>query len=188
MNLVLIFGPPAVGKMTVGQELARLTGYKLLFNTMAADLLLDIFPRDTPEFGMLRSEIQTRIVEEAAKAEIDLIHTAVWALNSAADTAVMRARQEVAARHGATVHLVELCAPLDIRLERNRHEDRWRQKPKQQQTLTDDVMRSLESQWQMNSLGEFDRHPRYIRIDNSSMPAEDAAWRICRSFGFPISS
>jgi adenylate kinase family enzyme len=187
MNFVLIFGPPAVGKTTVGQELTRLTGYKLLYNTMAADLLLDIFPRDAPEFGTLRSEIQTRIVEEAARAEIDLVHTTVWALDNPADTAVMRARQEVATRHGATVHLVELCAPLEVRLERNRHEDRTRQKPKQQQTLTDDVMRSLE-RWRMNSLGEFDRHPHYIRIDNTKMPAEDAAWRICQSFGFPVVS
>jgi shikimate kinase len=32
MNFIVIFGPPAVGKMTVGQELARLTGYKLFHN------------------------------------------------------------------------------------------------------------------------------------------------------------
>ncbi len=188
MNFVQIFGPPAVGKMTVGQELARLTGYKLLCNAMPADLLIDIFPREAPAFGTLLSEFQTRIVEEAARAGIDLIHTAVWALDSVADTASMRARQEAAARHGAAVHLVELCAPLDVRLERNRHEDRARQKPKQQQTLTDEILNELETRWRMNSMGELDRHPRYIRIDNSTVPAEDAAWRICQAFGFAVVS
>jgi adenylate kinase family enzyme len=29
MHFVLIFGPPAVGKMTVGHEVARRTGFKL---------------------------------------------------------------------------------------------------------------------------------------------------------------
>jgi len=188
MNFVLIFGPPAVGKTTVGQELARLTGYKLLYNTMTAEMLLEIFPRGTHEFGALNSEFQTRIVEEAAKAGTSLINTAAWAFDSAADTAVMRTRQDVATRHGAAVHLVELCAPLDVRLERNRHENRARQKPRQQETLTDEVLAELDERWRMNSLGEFAKHPRYIRIENSRMPAEDAAWRICQSFGFPVVS
>jgi len=29
MHLVMLFGPPAAGKMTVGAEIARPTGYKL---------------------------------------------------------------------------------------------------------------------------------------------------------------
>ena len=33
MKLILIFGPQAVGKMTVGQELATLTGLKFFITT-----------------------------------------------------------------------------------------------------------------------------------------------------------
>ena len=33
-NLVQIIGPQAVGKMTVGQELSKITGYKLFYNHM----------------------------------------------------------------------------------------------------------------------------------------------------------
>lgn len=39
MKLVLIFGPQAVGKMTVGQELAKITGLKLFHNHMTIDLV-----------------------------------------------------------------------------------------------------------------------------------------------------
>ena len=39
MKLVLIFGPQAVGKMTVGQELAKKTGLKLFHNHMTIELL-----------------------------------------------------------------------------------------------------------------------------------------------------
>jgi cytidylate kinase len=184
MDFVQIIGPPAVGKMTVGQELARLTGYKLLYNTMTADLLIDIFPRGTPQFGRLLSEIQTRIVEEAAKAGVSIINTAVWAMDSEGDTRVMEARQDAATRHGGTVYLVELYAPLDVRLDRNRHEHRARHKPKQQRTLTDEIMGDMETTWRMSSAGELDGRPRYLRIDNTEVPAAEAAQRICDAFGF----
>lgn len=39
MKFVLIFGPQAVGKMTVGQELAKITGLKLFHNHMTIDLV-----------------------------------------------------------------------------------------------------------------------------------------------------
>lgn len=37
MHLVVIFGPPAVGKMTVGHEPAKLTGFKLFHNHMSVE-------------------------------------------------------------------------------------------------------------------------------------------------------
>lgn len=39
MKLVIIFGPQAVGKMTVGQELEKLTGLKLFHNHMTIELV-----------------------------------------------------------------------------------------------------------------------------------------------------
>ncbi len=43
MKFVLLFGPQAVGKMTVGQELERLTGLKLFHNHMTIDLVAPFF-------------------------------------------------------------------------------------------------------------------------------------------------
>ena len=40
MHFVFVFGPPAVGKMTVGRELAARTGYKLLHNHMTVEPVL----------------------------------------------------------------------------------------------------------------------------------------------------
>ena len=34
MNFVVIFGPVAVGKMTVGQELEKITDLKLFYNIL----------------------------------------------------------------------------------------------------------------------------------------------------------
>ena len=49
MKLVYIFGPQAVGKMTVGQELAKITGLNLFHNHMTIDLVSNFFPYNSPE-------------------------------------------------------------------------------------------------------------------------------------------
>jgi len=49
MKFVLIFGPHAVGKMTVGQELAGITGLKLFHNHMTIDLVANFFSYGTEQ-------------------------------------------------------------------------------------------------------------------------------------------
>ncbi len=54
-KLVLICGPQAVGKMTVGQELTKITDLKLFHNHMTIELLLQIFEHKSKEFKELNS-------------------------------------------------------------------------------------------------------------------------------------
>lgn len=42
-KLIIITGPQAVGKMTVGQELSRMTNFKLFHNHMSIDLVNHFF-------------------------------------------------------------------------------------------------------------------------------------------------
>ena len=42
MKFIIITGPQAVGKMTVGQELVKITNLKLLHNHMTIELLTKI--------------------------------------------------------------------------------------------------------------------------------------------------
>ena len=43
MKFVIIVGPHAVGKMTVGQELEKITGLKLFHNHMTIELVSPFF-------------------------------------------------------------------------------------------------------------------------------------------------
>ena len=43
MKLVFLFGDGAVGKMTVGQELAKRTGLRLFHNHMTIEPVIEIF-------------------------------------------------------------------------------------------------------------------------------------------------
>lgn len=38
MEFVLLYGPPAIGKLTIAKELQKLKGYKLLHNHLVVDL------------------------------------------------------------------------------------------------------------------------------------------------------
>lgn len=51
MKLIFLYGPPAVGKFTVGKVLVKLTGYKLFHNQLTSDLVESIFDRGVEPFS-----------------------------------------------------------------------------------------------------------------------------------------
>src|SRR5688500_19972159 len=85
-TLVIIFGPPAVGKMTVGDALERRTGLRLFHNHHTIDLALRFFEYGTPPFNRLVSEFRTRIFEEVASSPLPgMVFTYVWAFEDESD-------------------------------------------------------------------------------------------------------
>ena len=42
MRLVVLYGPPGVGKLTVGTELSELTGFKLFHNHLTVNLVTSV--------------------------------------------------------------------------------------------------------------------------------------------------
>lgn len=79
MTFVLLYGPPAVGKLTVAKELAKLTGFKVFHNHLSIDLVETVFPRGTPSFGRVGKAIRELVFEEAARENVSLIFTYVYA-------------------------------------------------------------------------------------------------------------
>lgn len=67
MKLVLIYGPPGAGKLTVAQELQKVTSFKLLHNHLVTDLCETIFEFGTPTRADLNLSIRSTVVEVAAK-------------------------------------------------------------------------------------------------------------------------
>ncbi len=79
MKLIFFYGAPAVGKLTVARELARLTGFKVFHNHLSIDCIEPIFDFGTPSFFRLIELIRAETVAEAARENVNLIskHTTV---------------------------------------------------------------------------------------------------------------
>jgi len=190
MDLVIVLGPPAVGKMTVGMELERLTGLRLFHNHMTIDLVLRFFPFGTPAFQRLLSEFRTRIFEEVAASDLPgLIFTYVWALEDPGDRSHVDRLCEIFPARGARIHFAELSATLDARLLRNETELRLAEKrPKRDLERSKRHLLDAEEKHRLNSDGDFFYPDRHLRIDNTHLAPDEAARRIAEHFGIPMRS
>lgn len=186
-TLLVIFGPVAVGKMTVGQVVCEKTGYKLFHNHMTIDTLTPVFDFGTRPFGTLVLEFRYRVIEEAAKSQLPgLVHTCAWAFQEGCgDTAYMGRIEDLVESHGGKVCFVELQASQEIRKERNVSENRKKHKPGNVARGADGLV-EFERSHQLDSMGHFPFPENYLRIDNDHLSAEDAAARICQYFGLPL--
>ena len=187
-TLVFIVGPPAVGKMTVGHSLARVTGFKLFHNHHTIDLALRFFPFGSPPFQRIVGEFRRRIFEEvAASALPGLIFTYVWAFDHASDDAAVAELAAIFSARGGRLVYVELECALDERLRRNETEFRLSEKPfKRDLARSRQQLMEFETKYQLNSRGKYDGRADYFRLDNSLLSADEVAGRIIEHFGLPI--
>src|ERR1041385_9329433 len=116
MNFILIFGPQAVGKMTVGQHLAKRLAYKLFHNHVTIDFLTPHFEFGTPSFLRLLNLLRLEMLKEAAESGYPgVVATAVWNFEHATDKAAIDKWLAAGRTSGGEVCLVELEAGLEVR-------------------------------------------------------------------------
>ena len=186
MSLILIIGPQAVGKMTVGQELAKLTGLKLFHNHMSIDLVSQFFSYSSETGRDLVSRIRWDILSAVADSDLDgLIFTVVCAFDLPSDRAYLDKISQLFEGAGRPVYIVELEATLETRVARNATLHRLRHKPvKRDVERFEAELRRTAQKHRLNSdVGEIEGE-NYLRIDNTDMPAPVAAQRIKAHFGF----
>lgn len=111
MKLVVLYGPPAVGKLTVAQEVSRLTGFKLFHNHLSWNVVTSVFEWRSEPFNRALLEIRQLMFREAAQADIDLLFTFVY---SASRADVAQSYFASVEDHGGTVCLVRLTAPRTV--------------------------------------------------------------------------
>jgi len=186
MNFLIIFGPPAVGKMTVGYELAKLTGMKVFHNHMTIDLILEFFPYGSEKFSKLVSEFRQRIFEEVATSDLPgMIFTYVWALDQPGDKEQIDSYCQIFKHRGANVYFVELEANLEQRLERNKGEFRLSKKSSKRDTSRSEKnLLQTEEQYKMNTDDNFFYKENYVKINNTELSPEETAQKIVEAFRF----
>lgn len=175
MKLVLLFGNGAVGKMTVGQELAQMTGLKLFHNHMTIEPVIEIFGTyNHPVVNRMREVV----FEEFAKSDnYGMIFTYMWAFDQPSDWEYVERVKKIFS--GAEVYYVELVADQATRLERNKTENRLKHKPsKRDVEASDNRLISDDKKYRCESLPGEIAFENYLRIDNTNLSPEEAAKRI----------
>ncbi|WP_093060372.1 AAA family ATPase [Psychrobacillus sp. OK028] len=182
-KFVFIFGPQAVGKMTVGHELAKVTGLKLFHNHMTIDLLEPLFGY-SPEMWRLTHLFRQEIFNSFSKSDnYGMIFTKVWYFDKKEDWHEIENICQTVVSQGADIYFIELEAKVEERLKRNKTPHRLEHKPtkrnikQSEQHLLDTLVSS-----RLNSYENEIEKENYLRIDNTYLSAEVVAKIIIKEF------
>ena len=185
-TLVIIIGPHAVGKMTVGQELARITDLRLFHNHMSIELSRKLFLHEEKEWSVLNESIRKTVFELFAKGDFPgLIFTYMCAFDLQSEFDYLQNVIDLFQSNGASCYVVELCADFEERLVRNKSENRLLHKEsKRDLAWSEAEMRKTSEKYRLNSYdGETLPFENYLKIDNTHLPPDEVAKRICEHFG-----
>ena len=183
MKLVIITGPHAVGKMTVGQALSRITPMKLFHNHMTIEPVIELFGAYN---GAVTERLRQVVFEEFAKTDnYGLIFTFMWAFDMQSDWDYLEQVKSIFGLEEQDIYYVELIAPQEVRLQRNATENRLRHKASKR-NIEDSNARLLrdDANYRCVSLPGEIAFPNYLRLENADITPEEAARIIKDHFGF----
>jgi len=180
MKLVVIIGAGAVGKMTVGQELAKITDLRLYHGHMDIELVLEIFGKRV-EAGHRIREV---IFEEFAKSDLyGMIFTFMWAFDHQSEWDYIDRLVDIFRREGADIYYVELVASQETRLARNATENRLQNKASKRDIEASNArMLNEDTNYRLVSYDGEIPFENYVKIDNSNLPPDVVAKMIKDNF------
>lgn len=187
-TLVIIIGPHAVGKMTVGQELAKITDLRLFHNHMSIELTRKLFAHREKEWRVLNETIRQTVFELFAKGDFPgLIFTYMCAFDVQSEFDYLQKVIDLFEANGANCYVVELCADFEERLIRNKSENRLLHKEsKRNLEWSEAEMRATSEKYRLNSYeGEKLPFEHYLKIDNTNLTPDAVAKMIQSHFAIP---
>ena len=175
MRVVYLYGPPGVGKLTVGTELATLTGFRLFHNHLTVNLATAVFARDSAAWVRLIRHVRRHVFAEATREGVDLIYTGVYLGTAEQDESIDTMLDPVSPSGGSAASLQLVC-DRDELVSRVQYESRPRH-----DKLTDPQV--LMERYALTVTLPFGSHER---LDTTHVPPADAAARIAAHFDLPL--
>ena len=184
MKLILLFGPQAVGKMTVGQELEKITGLKLFHNHMTIDLVSNFFDYGSEEGRNLVDIYRMEMFKTVSKSNLKgLIFTFTWCLDLEEDWEYTKNICDIFKEQNAEIYFIELEASLEERLKRNFTENRLKNKYTKRDTeKSKKLLLEAEDKHRNNSYYGEIKEKNYFRINNTNISAKEVAKIIKEKF------
>ncbi|HLV99267.1 MAG TPA: AAA family ATPase [Ktedonobacterales bacterium] len=177
MKLIFIYGPPGVGKLTVAQELAKLTRYKLFHNHLTVDLVYALFDFGTKPFIELREIIWMMAFQ---KAKEEGIHGMIFTFAPEASVPghfIPDVMQLIEDDHNS-IHFVELTCQPDALRERIAN-------PSRSKYAKGMSPEHIEQYYQRDALIPMVVHERKLTIDNTTLSPQETAIRIAQQYALP---
>jgi shikimate kinase len=174
MKLLVLIGNAAVGKMTVGQELTKITDMRLFHNHMSIELVLEVFGSRAQSADRRIREV---IFEEfAAYDNYGLIFTYMWAFDRQEDRDYIENLCDIFRRAGTEIYYAELVTSQEVRLARNVTENRLTHKASKRNIEASNKW-LLEADVEYRCVSNAGEIPseNYIRIDNTDITPDVAA-------------
>jgi hypothetical protein len=108
----------------------------------------------------------------------------MWAFDAPEDTAYITHVADIFRARGAEIYCAELDAPQEVRLARNRTENRLKHKPSKRDIAASDArLIRDDARYRMISRDGEVPFEHFIRIENADVTPEEAAERIISAFG-----
>jgi len=181
MKLLIIIGNASVGKMTVGQELMKITNLRLFHNHMSIELVKEVFGE---RIGSADKRIREVVFEEFAKSNnYGLIFTYMWAFDQQADWDYINNLCDIFKQENAEIYYVELVASQEIRLQRNITENRLKNKAsKRDIDFSNQILIDDDKKYRCVSNDGEIPFDNYIKIDNTNLAPDVVAKMIKERF------
>jgi broad-specificity NMP kinase len=173
MKLIFIYGAPAVGKLTVANEIAEQTNFKVFHNHLSIDAIEPIFDFGTKPFARLIDLIRVETIAEAARENVDLIHTFCYAKDSD-DKYVAKITKAVESNGG------EICFVL-LTCERDELEKRVLEESRKQFGKADnlEILNEILDKYDLSSPVP---ERRSLQIDNTNLSPAATARKIIKYY------
>lgn len=168
MKFICIIGDSAVGKMTVGQELEKITNLTLFHNHMTIELVLELFKDfHVPAIEALRHAI----FEAYTKTDLPgLIFTLQLAFDKSEDLKYLENLIEYFESKDINAYIVELDASLEARLKRNKTENRLKHKASKRDVELSEtrLLNDYNTHRGISKPGEI-KHKNFYKVNNTHL-------------------
>lgn len=181
MKLLFLIGDAAVGKMTVGQELMKITELRLFHNHMSIEPVIEIFGRyDRKTIIEIRDVILRNF---AASENYGMIFTLMMDFDLPSEWEYLEHVKGIFEPYGTDFYYVELIAPQEIRLKRNVSENRLKYKASKRdiETSNQRLINDDRNHRCVSYEGEI-VFENYLRIENADKEPDEVAKMIKETF------
>jgi shikimate kinase len=179
-TVVFIYGPIAVGKLTVARLLSKKLGYRLAHNHHINDFVHEIFDRDTYASHAMKDQLRYIVMENMVKAKISFIATHCFSYNfvslaGLSDPKYVQTLEKKLTKLGANFYAVHLKAESEELLRRVNRNSR-----KEFKKLTDKKIMS-----ELLHTKDWHTSPKLknqLIVDNTNLPPEKVSDMIIKYF------